>query len=361
MIREKAIIITFHCCPNYGAVLQTYGLYQYLKSIFQEVEVLDYRPSSLMNEYKYINTYSLGSIVVSIWSLFPFLKKRMRFSAFLRHINMSRNTILCVNDIKQIDAKYCFVGSDQIWNPEITHGFDKVYFGGIPHSDPFFIISYGASLGKGMFSQEEKIQLKQLLQGISAMSVRESSAKDMIEKDFKINADVVLDPTLLAGRFVFDKFVINKQKEEYLFIYTLSQNPNEVVRPLAQQIANEKRLRIIEISGNRKGFNKVTHKVIYDAGPVEFLSILANAKYVVTDSFHGTAFSLLFHRQFLTIPHRTRGGRMISLLSIVGLEHRLAALDNVHQMDMPIDWTDVDKRLDSARKRSAEFIMKSIK
>ena len=82
MIDKIAHIATFHCVPNYGAVLQTYGLQQYLKTVFKEVRVLDYRPDALLKEYKNINCYSIGSIAFSLWSLFPFIAKKRSFAKF---------------------------------------------------------------------------------------------------------------------------------------------------------------------------------------------------------------------------------------------------------------------------------------
>ena len=360
MIKKKAIIITFHCCPNYGAVLQTYGLYQYLRTLFQDVEVLDYRPKNLMKEYDYVNTYSLCSTVVSFWSLYDYWKKRRKFSDFLKNMKMSGMSYHTNEKLPITEAQYCFVGSDQIWNPDITHGFDKVYFGYIPHKEPFCVISYAASFGKANFTVEETYALKHLMSNVKYVSVREKTAKFVLEKSLGIKADVVLDPTLLAGKNYFDRFVQKGRSEDYIFVYTLNNKPENVIRPIARKISKEKKLEIIEINGNRKWLEHAGHKVIYDAGPEEFLTLLASAKYVVTDSFHGTAFSVLFHRNFVTIPHKTRGGRMVSLLSTIGLDHRLSARVTTDVIDEEVDWYAVDRRLDLARRQSEEFIIKSI-
>lgn len=361
MINKKALIVTFHCCPNYGAILQTYGLYQFLKNIFKEVEVLNYQPKSLMDEYKNINTYSLNSIVASVWALPSFLRKKKRFSKFIQRINLSSSLYSDSNQIENTSAQYCFVGSDQIWNPEITKGFDKVYFGKIAHKKTYKVISYAASFGKSEFTNNELKLLKSLLSGVDVVSVREEGAKRLLDTRLNIQSQVVLDPTLLAGCACFRPFVHNVSNAgDYLFVYTLDQKPETVIRPLARKIANRQNLKIIEINGNRKALRLVEHQVIYDAGPIEFLTYLANAKYVVTDSFHGTAFSLLFHRNFITVPHKTRGSRMISLLSMVNLLNRVCSDSFDVDLDSPIDWLAVDKSLSVAREQSESFIIRAV-
>ena len=360
MMQKKALIVTFHCVPNYGAALQTYGLYWFLKKIFQDVEVLDYRPSSLTGDYKYISTHSLRSFVATLWSLPTFWRKRRRFANFVGRMSLSATVCHSSAEIKETDAQYCFVGSDQIWNPDITKSFDEVYFGKIPHKGALTVISYAASLGKDTFTSSELAQMFSLLKGVSSISVREDSAKVLLEDKLGVQACVVLDPTLLVGTPCYKDFVVDPNRDDYLFIYALSQNTTEQARAVARKIANAKGLQIVEVSGGRKRLKRTSHKVIYDASPAEFLSLLANAKYVVTDSFHGTAFSLLFHRQFTTIPHKTRGGRMVSLLTLAGLKHRLTEQPSQEIIEETIDWSAVDSRLEIARKQSEDFILKSI-
>ena len=116
----------------------------------------------------------------------------------------------------------------------------------------------------------------------------------------------------------------------------------------------------MEISGRRKGLRKPAHEVLYDAGPEEFVSLIANAAFVVTDSFHGTVFSLLFHRPFITIPHQTRGGRLLTLLGVCGLHERCCTQPDDAVVDAPIDWENSDRLLAQARENSLRFLQNAL-
>ena len=356
MIDATAYIATFHCVPNYGAVLQTYGLQEYLKTIFKDVRVLDYRPDSLLHEYRNISWYSLGSLALSLWSLIPFLKKKKAFALFEKRLALSPIASGNADSFRNLKCDYFFVGSDQIWNPSITRGFDPVYFGCCSMFCRPKIISYAASLGRNSFSSDECIKLKQLLDNVDCISVREKDAQSFLSLNLGLKSAVVADPTILAGTDVFMRLVNKVQYEHYLFVYTLTNNPSTL--KVAQQVAQEKGLQIIQVNGNRKPLRKPEHIIINDAGPVQFLSLLCHADFVVTDSFHGTVFSNLFHVPFITIPHKTRGGRMVTLLSELGLIDRLS--NNSAPIHKEIDWNAVENHIKRLRQESVEFINQSL-
>ena len=358
MIDKKALITTFHCCPNYGAVLQAYGLQEYLASLFSDVQILDYRPLSLVGQYKYINTYSLASILMSLWSLPSFYRKKRAFKRFEKNLHITTESFDHKVDITQQAFDYCFLGSDQIWNPEITDGFDSVYFGDVPFPIGVKKIAYAASIGKSFFTEEETVQFKALTARIDEISMREEEAKDLVKKVTGRTAAVVVDPTILSGCDCFKKFIHKVRYSHYIFVYTLRSDSGAI--EVANQIATSKGLQIVQVSGVRKGLHFPKHKVIYDAGVEDFLSLIYHADYVVTDSFHGTAFSILFHKGFITIPHKTRGGRMVSLLSKAGLLSRLSHQLTDELLRETIDWFDVDKRIDQVREESKNFLKSAI-
>lgn len=357
MIEKKALITTFHCCPNYGAVLQAYGLQEYLSSLFSDVQILDYRPQSLVGQYKYINTYSFASIFMSLWSLPSFYRKRKAFKRFEKNLHITAESFSHKEDISLQAFDYSFLGSDQIWNPQITSGFDSVYFGDIPLPSDTRTIAYAASIGKSFFTEEEAVQFKALTARIDEISMREEEAQDLVQKVTGRTAAVVVDPTILSGCDCFKKFIHKVRYSHYIFVYTL--RPNSGAIEVANQIAKSKGLRIVQVSGLRKDLHSPKHKVIYDAGVEDFLSLIYHADYVVTDSFHGTAFSILFHKEFITIPHKTRGGRMVSLLSKAGLLSRLSEQATEDLLGEGIDWSDVDKRIGKVREES-RFFLKSV-
>lgn len=355
-MKEKAGILTFHCVPNYGAVLQAYGMQQALEKYFDHVEMIDYRPKAVMAEYHVINFYSIFSTAMSIWSAIPFLQKKHKFSRFAKNRMHLSAAYPQSSPLQGMDM--VVLGSDQIWNSEITRGLDPAYFGNLVWKDRPYVISYAASLGKAKLNDQECTQFKTLLTGIDAISVRESEAKDLLQSLTEKEISVVIDPTLLAGVDCFASLVKPVPYSRYLLIYSLT--GYKETQDLAVKVAKYLGLRIVEISGRRKGLISKGHTTIYTAGPEDFLSLIASADFVVTDSFHGTVFSLLFHRQFLTVPHKTRGGRMQNLLSLCNLTERMTASFKKELVLDPVDWNSVDHQLELARKESETFLRKAV-
>lgn len=362
MENKNIIIATFHCVPNYGAVLQAFCLQEYLKQYTNNVQILNYCPSSLTKEYNSINTYSLGSIVTSFLTLPHFLKKKNAFSKFQKkYLKLTSPICIHRDQIPSYNGYTLVVGSDQIWNPQITQGFESVYFGIWNASKVSKIVSYAASIGKANYTNFEINELRDLLRNVSAISVRESEASNTLKDNVGVEGEVitVLDPTLLAGRSVLMKLVHSVKIKEYLLIYNLTGNPK--LYELAEQISRERNLKVIEISGIRRLFSFLSpHKIILDAGPVEFVSLFYYADYVVTDSFHGTAFSIIFHRPFVTVPHKTRGSRIVNLLSKAGLMNRLSDSISDSLCNDNIDWESVDKNITKERIISENFVKDNI-
>lgn len=354
MIRKKALITTFHFCPNYGAMLQAYALQEYLRTLFLEVRVLDYRPRPLLNQYRYINTYSFASILMSLWSLPTFFRKKLAFKRFEKNLSLTSGRFYCKEEITFQPFEYFFLGSDQIWNPDITDGFDSVYFGDISKPSDSHTIAYAASIGKSVFTEKESTQFKQLIKGISKIAMREDDAQELVRIETGEETVVVVDPTLLVGGECFRKFIHNVNCSGYILVYTLGEESRVI--DIANEVSKTKGFKVIQVSGLRKGFRKSKHKVIYDAGIEDFLSLIYHADFVVTDSFHGTSFSILFHKEFITIPHKTRGGRILSLLSKTNLLTRLSQKVSDSLLTNPIDWVDVDNRLERMRTESKEYI-----
>lgn len=352
----KATIVTFHCVPNYGAVLQAYALQKTLESFCDEVEILDYRPKGLFSSYKNISTSNLFSFVKSIYNLFPFLKKKCRFSKFI-------NSNLNLSDLRYYNSKdlycnsdYVFLGSDQIWNPDILKHLDPVYFGMFPKKKEAVIASYAASIGKADLNLSEKEFVISALNEINYISVREKEAENFLKEFISRPISVDVDPTLLAGPGVFQKFIKNAKRKPYVLLYSL--NGRKEPFSIAYKITKYLNIELIELSGVRKPIFKTHHKTIYDAGPEDFLTYIHNADFVITDSFHGCVFSILFHIPFVTIPFKERSSRIINLLRLAGLENRNINNFNREILYEEINWDNVDKMIDQYRIKSIDYIRK---
>lgn len=358
-MKKKATIITFHAVQNYGAIMQAYGLQEVLKLFFKEIEFLDYRPKYVYDSYKLFQTFTVPSLVRSILSFNSRFKKKNRFSRFLKaNLKFSEVTGESYDAFSNYHTDYLFLGSDQIWNPEITKGFDPVYFGSFLDTKNIKIVSYAASFGSSTFSDEEKTCIKEYVDKIDMLSVREDAASDLL-KSMGYAVDVVVDPTILAGAECYKKHIVPINEPKYVLLFSLSQNEESVKH--AMKIAKYLGVELIEVTNGRKPLFKKNRKIIYDAGPEEFLSYIYNAEYVVTDSFHGTVFSILFHRPFSTIIHKTRGERMRTLLKNVGLTNRLSCDFDKQLLHDSIDWAKVESKIFDLREESLRFIERLIK
>lgn len=356
---KKTTIITFHSVINYGAVLQAYGLQQVVRKYNSNVEILDYKPDYVFAKYKLISPGSVFSFFRSLFSLRVYARKKNRFEKFVNdNMTLSKMSGKCSDDFSRYYTDEIIVGSDQIWNPEITGYFDPFYFGKINEHIKCKTISYAASLGKAGITYDESSRLLELLCNIKNISVREEEAKAILEGLAVKDIEVVVDPTILAGVGCYDCFTTPQTNVEYVLLFSLTNNAEYVA--LAEKIAKYKHVRLIEVTNMRKPLVKKKHMVVYDAGPAEFLSYIKYASYVVTDSFHGTAFSILFHKEFQTILHNTRGGRMKTLLKSVGLSNRLSSVFTRDLLREQIDWECVEEKLVTERKKSIEFIERAL-
>ena len=357
-MKRKAAILTFHCVPNYGAVLQAYALQSKLKELSGGVGIVDYRPERTTSEYKNINCYSIFSLASSLWSLSSFKRKKKKFSQFEKEYFNLLPCNECDGSValKDFVPDVLFLGSDQIWNPDITHGFDPVYFGDIQSKDPIRTSAYAASIGKKNFSEQEKTRFVRLIQKVDNISVREKDAQKMLEQEFGIESQVVVDPTILAGKRCFEPLVKPVPYKKYLLFYSLTGMKEAAA--MADKIARYYGYELVEISGRRKPYITPNHTAIYDAGPNDFISLFHGAEYVVTDSFHGTVFSLLFHKKFISLANPKRGGRITGLLESVDLQHRCTDRFEREVVLEEIAWDAVDRKIEEMRRESVCYLMR---
>lgn len=359
----KIGILTFHCADNYGAVLQTYGLQEYLKKIGHTVYVIDYRPDYLLRPYRIFNWEWISSLSVirnlllflrAIFIVPTRLKRKKIFERFLRnHIDV------CSVDLANLNSSFdaFFLGSDQIWNPQITSGLDKIYFGQFPAARGKKLIAYAASAGSCKYLLPYANVLQSLILNFHAISVRERSLADYLQKITNNTIHVTIDPVLLAGRSIYSKLAHKKiSRKPYLLSFQLVYN--ELQSLIAKEIAKEKGLNVIELSSLE---SLKQRKLLVAESPESFLSLFLEASYVVTSSFHGTVFAILFEKDFNTVSlDAMQSERMSDLLRSLNLYDRLV-IDGNQPTTASIDFNVVNKRLDELRASSQMFIKEVLK
>lgn len=354
----KIGILTFHCAHNYGAVLQAYALQEYLRSQGYEVRIIDYRPEALVSYYKLFNIrYCLSlKTFLSKVLLYPVAKKRAaNFERFIRsQLHLERIAM----DSSDNDFDVFVFGSDQIWNPKILRGFDPVYWGQFEAAKGRTLITYAASMGKTVLTLQEGEFIRNAISAFHALSVRELSLKQLLMPFIDKPITVVADPTLLLGSACWDKIALKPRfaQKPYVLVYQVVKDSDtwRIASHIAKQIGGE----IVEL----KAALSLLHQSPYQcASPEDFVGYFKYATCVVTTSFHGTAFSVIFRKPFYTLRLDTPTDvRSAALLAQLGLSGRM--VDKRAEVTFSeVDYTPVLPQLEAMRSVSKAFLEAALK
>ena len=373
----KIGLITFHFAYNYGAVLQAWAMQTYLESFGHEVQIIDYRP--LYHTERYGVTRSLSVTARNLYRMYPKQiiriargiigtlienillystrkKKRDIFEGFINENLKITQQCHSMKDIENIADYFeiLIAGSDQIWNTNLTNQtFDDAYF--LQFGNPACKrIVYAASIGETLpvVCVEHIKRLKYRLNAISCREVKDSISLQKYGLQDMIFC--VPDPTILLNSTLYYRLGIHKDKNfGYVLLYILT--PNSLLEQEAEQIAKRGKpvISISPIKINAKGV-----KINYPISPISFLSMISNADLILTNSFHGTSFSIIFKKKFIVGVHGKRNERLENLLSIVGLKERLVS--TVKELEAinhkPINYKAVTESLNKYRLNGKSFI-----
>lgn len=358
----KVGILTFHNAINYGAVLQTYATQEILKSLGYEAEVIDYHNKAIDSAYRGFDFKLMPKrnpkrfIKYLIYSL-RFRKRRKAFESFTSsYLNISNKQYKqgVDNSIKGYDD--ILIGSDQLWNTIITNGFDDIYWGNF-EARTAKKIAWAVSMNYMHDSETDIERIKSFLTNFYAISVREESLKAWLEKITDKPVSVLLDPTLSLSVDIWSKITPSNNYGDYILSFSVEHQ--EEVYKTAKQLSKETGLKVIFLKAYSD--HKIGTNILQHAGPLAFLSLIKNAKYVVTGSFHGTAFSIIFKKNFYSImDKRTPNTRVTSLLSMIGISDRACGFNEIKPLS-DIDYTKVDKILIEKRQEAMSFLKSSLK
>lgn len=330
----KIGILTFHRAHNYGAVLQCYALTQYLKSLGNDVFIIDYSSDYVQSCYKLVdlnrikskNPMRMISKLINEIQVYPIRKSRAeKFDTFINKYF----SLLSPNNIDNLDV--IVVGSDQVWNTRLTHGFDKYYWGNFIRSKNTQLISYAASIEEFWDSKCNYLAIKYLNE-FDAISVREETTAICMRKLLSRKVEVGLDPTLLLDEVQWLKCATNPNiKEPYLLLYQV--RVSHLCYEIAKKISEIYNIKIVFLSARADATNSIECAC---SSPEEFLGLFKNATFIVCSSFHGTVFSCIFKRQFYSIRiNDGKDSRVENLLNLFGLEERLIQKipDSINEID----------------------------
>lgn len=357
----KVGILTFHWAHNYGAVLQAYALEKYLSEQGHEVEIINHIPAFAKNAYKKSIWKSLISKRHPLSSISKLYKesriyklREKRWEGFNSFIN---NRLNLSEKADVISDKYdaYIVGSDQVWNPKITHGLYPQYFCDFPFEKKNKVyISYAASSELKNITSEEKNKFIYYLQKFDCIGVRETALLRLLQPLTRTQICLTLDPTLVVDKDVFSCLTVNNdyRDKRYVLIYRVWDNQN--IRRIAEIVAKKCDAEIIELVSWID--SHTCDNTFQAASPEEFVSLFKSAIYVITDSFHGTAFSLIYNKSFFFVKVNDAQSRSESLLRLLGIEDRVLRKDCDLTDDKEIDYIKVNIELEKLRKDSIGFI-----
>ncbi len=360
----KIGILTYHLSENYGAVLQAYALRSYLISKGYDAQFVDYvHPAhremySLYSKKQLKKRSFIGKIkynISFILKLSRLYKRKRRFKKFMN------NHLLSVPKQNNSEYDIVFYGSDQIWRKQNVIGiddFNEVYFGS-EHIKAKKKVSYAASMGILHSSDKDKAKLTELLKNFDSISVREQDLYELIQPLTEKKVEIVLDPVFLLTKSDWQQIVgERKVKRKYILLYNLLHNDDAVL--CAKQIAKKENLEIIEINGKINSTLLYRRKRYNAGGPIDFLSLLYYAEFVVSTSFHGVAFAILFNKQFFSFL-KEHSERIVSILNRFELSDRFYPEKEQMKNKISIEYDKVNKLIEQDRVLSTSFIKESLK
>ncbi len=359
---RKIGIITFHTALNYGAVLQAYALQKSLDSLGMENEIIDYRSPYIEKCYKPL-FIAEGKIANSIIRGILFgriiAKKRNSFNGFITTKLKLSKSYDSVEQLSKAANQYKFfiTGSDQVWSPTSV-GFDRAYF--LPFAHDWQKFSYAASIGKNELSESMLCEYKKRLDGFTFISIRERSNINLINKiDNKKEVLVHIDPTLLLTKEEWSVIAEeSKIDEPYILVFNVEKCVSNI--EYAKRVAKKRGLKLVYIN-ERTVIKDKDITYIQAAHPEVFLSLFLNAKVIVTNSFHGTVFSLIFQKEFyVELENRKQQNtRAEALLEMVGVNNNVIKKDvSDENIVCDVNWESVNNILALERKRTFDYFKK---
>lgn len=350
----RIALLTIWHIGNYGAELQAYATYKILQQLGHDVIIIDLREDQSSNE-------SLKTKIARFISKFTLAN--YKFERFWR--KYLPNKTIYYKNIEQLkntppQADMYLVGSDQVWNYDITKEKAEVYFLNFG-SNNIKRVSFASSFGKNQWNAPSYITeiAQRMFPQFSKISCRETSGLDILKNTFNIEANIVIDPTLLFRGY--PEFTGNNIKQRQTLVY-YPLSDNEKLCQFSRKIANE--LGLKPINSNKK--IKLTNTIAWNRNSIEkWIRDIAQASFVITPSFHGLAFSLIYKKQFIIINNninQQRKTRMIDLLERLNLSDRFFESEEDAEIAKPwlkpIDYSKVTPILEQYREESITYLKK---
>lgn len=352
----KCSIITIHHIHNFGSVYQAYCLYRFLEKNGYKTELVDYRPTYYDAGKKRIRTLAGKLLNFRAYSV-----RKRKFEKFIQSYDtLSPRRFTTFSELEKYyeNSESTFIaGGDQLWNNYHPCGNDDAYK--LAFVKKAKKLSYGTSMGRDDFNEEELISLAEKISGFDSVMLRERSGVEQLSRHISVDVSHVIDPVGLLDLEELRKIAKKPDiKKPYAVMYLADSGPilDEAVKKLSDELG----LKIVHICG----FKKKCYCDVFEksAGPEEILGYILNADFVLSASFHATMFSLLFNKPFATIlPGAKTNARIEDILLYVGLQNRiLNTVKDVDRIMDSIDFVSVNKKLEVFRLKSQQKLLDAL-
>lgn len=358
---KLASFITVHVGFNFGSTLQTVATSEVLKKLGYDPTCVNYVPPRVTHKRYWNNAIASPLRFVKKFLFYPIhLLTERNFDEYLKqHCKVSKPFFTEDNFRRNCPKANIYIsGSDQLWNYKHNEGNDKHYFfDGIEGKK----IAYASSIGMTSLPEDYANYVKKQLLQYKAISVREQSAVDLLA-DMGINATHVLDPTFMLNKNEWAAFASKRLvKEKYIFVYLpYNIKDKDLIYRSVRKIAAKKNLKVVSYSDNiiRDAY---ADRTVYFVNPGDVLSLIYHAEVVMTNSFHGTAFSINLNKQFWTYMPSSFSTRITSILELCRLNDRL--LDDEiteRQINEIVSFEHTNNILQQEREKAYSFLTKAL-
>ena len=359
-MKKKIAIITLHDVKNYGSILQAYATQCYFEKMGLNSIIIDFRRpwETRFGYWFYVNDKSVKGIARNIMYFPSKVIQSIRFGRFKkRYLHLTRKTYSNEKELKKNPIKadiYC-TGSDQVWNSGWNEGIIPEYFLNFVESNKK--ISYASSFGNSQVIKQEKETMKELLTDYSLITVREKQSVEMLKDEFGLKATEILDPTLQMNSEFWNKLCKPKRLVKRKYVLLIQLNRNHKFDNAAVKFAEEKKLHLVRLC------LRVDQMILPGTSIVipeveDYIRLIRDAEYILTDSFHAVSFCLNFEKQFYVSYPSKYSERLRSILEIMGLEDREFS-NNIKENE--IEFSKIRKELDRKRECAKTILENYIK
>ena len=360
MAKKQIGILTFWYAVNPGSALQAYGLWKTINSLSVDIEchLINYQSTYYRSLFlKFPSHPTVKQAIVYFFLVYWY----HRFQRFWKGIDsaIKPNRRMDENKLKGIGGYDCIVvGSDQVWNTDLTN---RNYNFFLPFITGVKKISYAASIGLQDFPEEDKNAINGFLRDFSCLSVREPAAQDAIEKLIGVRPQLMMDPSLLLNKDQYETIIDHPEyKKKYILLYL--RHKNSKITPLAEKMAKEKGLQIVECHG---GIGKISrnHLIVRQPDPKRWIGLINDAEYIFTDSFHGCAFCINLNKPFyvmISSANSEMSSRIYAILERYKKTDRLVT-EQTDIMSMPdLDFEESNKLIDQDRAIAINYLKSAL-